>query len=87
MTTHASPAEAVQRHLGQIETFLAGHGITRPRLAGLAAAGRPVPPGVPIELHVTIAGVHDWTPADLARLDRHVTRLAGHPVLLIHQPR
>lgn len=77
--------DALLLYRERIVELLAAHGITRPRVAGLVAAGRPVPPGVPVELYVTMAGAHDWYSVDVKRIDSEIGELIGHPVLLVHR--
>ena len=41
------------------------------------------PTVIPVELFVNIAGTHDWTTADLIPLEQELSRLVGHPILLV----
>lgn len=70
----------------RIREILAREGMESARAAGLAATGRPMPAGVPVEIYVTIAGAHDWSSTDLRRVDQEVADLIGHPVVITHCP-
>lgn len=59
----------------RIREILAREGMESARAAGLAATGRPMPAGVPVEIYVTIAGAHDWSSTDLRRVDQEVADL------------
>ncbi|HEY3408999.1 MAG TPA: hypothetical protein VGK53_12570, partial [Propionicimonas sp.] len=65
---------------------LAEHGMGSPRVAGLAGAGRPVPAGMPVELCVDIASVHDWNNGAARDVDQKIGAILGHPVVITHCP-
>lgn len=84
--TNSTARNAVLHRRDHIVQILTDAGCTQPRLAGWAAANRPMPTGVPIEIWVTLSGPHDWNPSDLARLDEQLSDLIKQPVVVSHVP-
>ena len=78
--------EALVLHADHLRAILAAHSMSAPRVAGLVAAGRPLPTGVPIEVYVDVAGAHDHYAAGMASHDREIADLVGHPVVICHCP-
>ena len=88
MTTHPDfPAhESLLLYRDRTVELLAEHGMHSPRVAGLAATGRPVPRGVAIELYVDVAGAHDWYAHEKNQVGRLIEDLIGRAGPLPSRP-
>ena len=77
--------ERLRAQSSQIYSVLAAHGITQPRISSRVSDHWVHPTVIPVELFVNIAGAHDWTTADLVPLEQELSRLVGHPILLVSE--
>lgn len=75
--------ERLRARSSQICSVLAVHGITQPRISNRVSNHWVHPTVIPVELFVDIAGAHDWTTADLIPLEKELSQLVGHPILLV----
>lgn len=70
----------------QIRDHLHRRGFSQVRVVGLAAINRSIP-GVPIELYVGDIPSPDWAASDMAKVDRKLSDLLGHQVVIGAVPR
>lgn len=85
MLVHLMLVERLQARSLRIRSVLAGYGITQPRISTQVSDHWLHPTVIPVELFVSIAGAHDWTTADLVPLEQELSRLVGHPILLVSE--
>ncbi|MGO4956763.1 hypothetical protein ACTQ49_05740 [Luteococcus sp. Sow4_B9] len=64
----------------QLRDLCLAAGLDHPRVAGLVASGRTLPPGVALEVYVVPR--QEMTASDLGRIGREITDVIGWPILL-----
>lgn len=81
-----APLDLLYLYRDNVLSILHGHGISHPRVCGLAARGADLPAGVPVEILVDVMEARAWAAVDLHAVADEIAQLVGHPVALIHCP-
>ena len=81
-----SPLDLLYLYREAVLSILNRHGISHPRVRGLAARGADLPASVPVELLVEVTESRALEAGDLQAVADLIAAVIAHPVALVHCP-